>query len=169
MHAFSFITSRWTGKGSLASFFYFVFLSLLTHPGAVAQQVVQPIAKAFDAGAMNQPKNDVTLAGTVQQLIERATAGAPGGVQVVAKGPQGTFTAILGPKLTTAMRQSLVAGAPITASGVSETIGANSYVIVRKLNVSGSPFTIRNEHGFTVHAQERERASGVNAISGGAK
>jgi hypothetical protein len=48
-------------------------------------------------------------------------------------------------------------------------IDANSYLIVRKLTVSGSPFTIRNEHGFTVHAQERSRAVVVNAISGSAK
>jgi hypothetical protein len=102
-------------------------------------------------------------------VMEKATAGVPGGVQVVAEGPQGTFTAILGPKLSDAMRQSLVAGAQITASGISETIDANSYLIVRKLTVSGSPFTIRNEHGFTVHAQERSRAVVVNAISGSAK
>jgi hypothetical protein len=169
MHTFNFITSRWTGKGSLASFFCFVFLSLLAHPGAVAQQVVLPTAQAFDAGAMNQPQNDVTLSGTVQQVMEKATAGVPSGVQVVAEASQGTFTAILGPKLSDAMRQSLVAGAPITVSGISATIDAHSYLIVRKLAVSGSPFTIRNEHGFTVHAQERSRASVVNAIPEGAK
>jgi hypothetical protein len=169
MHSFSWITSRRAQKGALVSFFCFVFLPLLTHPGAVAQQVVLPTAKAFDGGAMNQPKNDVTLTGTVQQLMEKATAGVPGGVQAVAEGPQGTFTAILGPKLSDAMRQGLVAGAQITASGISETIDANSYLIVRKLTVSGSPFTIRNEHGFTVHAQERSRAVAVNAISGSAK
>jgi hypothetical protein len=169
MYSFRWITNRRAQKGSLVSLFCLVFLSLLTHPGAVAQQVVLPTAKAFDAGAMNQPKNDVTLAGTVQQVIEKATAGVPRGVQVVAEGPQGTFTAILGPKLSDAMRQSLVAGAPITASGLSETIDANSYLIVRKLTVSGSPFTIRNEHGFTVHAQERSRAAVGNTISGGTK
>jgi hypothetical protein len=169
MHKFSFITSRWAGKGSLAYFFCFVLLSLLTHRAAVAQQVVPPTAKAFEAGAMNQPKNDVTLTGTVQQVIEKATPGLPRGVQVVTEGSQGRFTAILGPRLSDAIRPSLVAGAPITASGISETIDANSYLIVRKLTVSRNPFTIRNEHGFTVHAQERSRASVVNAIFRGAK
>ena len=77
MHSFSWITSRRAQKGALVSFFCFVFLPLLTHPGAVAQQVVLPTAKAFDGGAMNQPKNDVTLTGTVQQLMEKATAGVP--------------------------------------------------------------------------------------------
>jgi hypothetical protein len=169
MHAFIWITSRRVGKGSLAFLFGLVFLSLFPHLGAVAQQAGVSAAKSFEAGTMSQPKNDVTLTGTVQQVIEKAAAGGPAGVQLIAEGPQGTFITVLGAGLSNTLRQSLVAGAPISASGASATINGNSYLIVRRLTVSGNSFIIRNEHGFAVHAHGLSRASVVKTISGGAK
>jgi hypothetical protein len=141
-----------------------VLLSLFAHRDVLAQHQA-----AFESTGLNKPATDVTRSGTVQQVVEQAPAGVPRGIQIGVEGPQGTFTAVLAPKLNTAMRQSLAAGAPVTASGVFETINANSYLIVRKLTVSGIPFTIRNEYGFTVHPQERPRASAVDGTSGGAR
>jgi hypothetical protein len=57
------------------------------------------------------------MAGTVQQLITTHPFGTPAGVQLAVDGPQGLFTASLGPNLSREVQQNLSEGAPIQISG----------------------------------------------------
>jgi hypothetical protein len=116
------------------------------------------------------PAHDVTMAGTVQQLITTHTPGAPTGTQLVAAGPQGSFTASLGSLLSEQVRQTLTPGMPIQVSGAMETINGKSYLLARTLTVAGNQVIIRNQHGFLVHPQLRSHGSVNNSVLfGGAK
>jgi hypothetical protein len=168
MHIFDWIACRWVERKG--PFFCLVLLYMLTHIALAEQPGVPPAPTAFDAGALGTPARDITMAGTLQQIISTRTRGTPAGIQLVADGPQGAFTAILGPALSDQMRQTLSPGAPVQISGVKETINGQSYVLVRKLTVAGNQVIIRNEHGFLVHPQQRSRASVNNSVlSPGAK
>jgi hypothetical protein len=153
-------------KGS-ASFFCLVLLSTLTHAVALAQQPgVQANSTPFESTTLGTPAHDVTMAGTVQEVITTHTLGAPVGIQLVAEGSQGAFTASLGSALSDQVRQSLSPGTPVQVSGVTETIHGKSYLLARKLTVAGDQVIIRNDHGFLVHSQQRVNNS---ALSRGAK
>ncbi len=170
MHLLNWIASRRVERKESASFFCLVLLYMFTHVALAEQPGVQPTPKPFDASAVSKPAQDVTMAGTLQQIISTRTPGTPAGIQLVAEGPQGAFTAILGPALSDQLRQALVAGAPVQVSGVREAINGQSYLLARKLTIAGSQIIIRNEHGFLVHSQQRSRASVNNSVlSPGAK
>jgi hypothetical protein len=168
MHIFDWIASRWVERKG--PFFCLVLLYTLTHIALAEQPGFQTAVTPFDAGAMSKPTQDVTVAGTLQQVISKHTAGIPAGIQLVVDGPQGAFTAILGPAVGDQLQQILSPGAPVQVSGVEDTINGQSYLLARKLTVAGSQVIIRNEHGFLVHSQQRSRASVKNSVlSPGAK
>ena len=168
MHFFDSIACRWVERKG--PFFCLVLLYIFT-PIALAQQPgVRSAPTAFDAGALGTPAGDITMAGTLQQIISTRTPGTPAGIQLAADGPQGAFIAILGPALSDPLRETLLPGAPVQVSGVKETINGQSYLLARKVSVAGNQIIIRNEHGFLVHSQQRSRASVNNSVlSPGAK
>jgi hypothetical protein len=164
MHFFDWIASKWVERKG--PFFCLVLLYMFTHI-ALAEQ---PLPTPFDAAALSKPAQDITLAGTLQQITSTHTPGAPAGIQLAAEGPQGAFVAILGPALSDPLRETLLPGAPVQVSGVKETINGQSYLLARRLTVAGNQVIIRNEHGFLVHSQQRSRASVNNSVlSPGAK
>jgi hypothetical protein len=160
------ITGRRVEKKESASFFCLILLSIFTHAAALAQQPgVQAASTTFESTTLGTPAHDVAMAGTVQQVITTRTVGAPAGVQLVAQGSQGAFTASLGSALSDQVRQALTPGTPVQVSGVMETINGKSYLLVRKLTVAGDQVIIRNDHGFLVHSQQHSNS----ALSRGAK
>ena len=168
MHFFDWIACRWVERKG--PFFCLVLLYIFTHIALAEQPGVQPAPTPFDAGALGTPSRDITMAGTLQQIISTRTQGTPAGIQLVADGPQGAFTAILGPALSDQLRETLLPGAPVQVSGVQEATDGQSYLLARKLTVAGNQIIIRNEHGFLVHSQQRSRASVNNSVlSPGAK
>ena len=142
--------------------FMFVFcLVLLSMPAFSVAQTKQPgVQPTFSSTELNTPARDVTMTGTVQELITSHASGTPGGIQLVVDGPQGSFTASLGPKLSSEVRQRLSQGSPVQVSVIQQTINGKANLLVRKLTVSGNQIIIRNENGFLVHASsQRSRAS----------
>jgi hypothetical protein len=170
MHLFHWIASRRMERKESASFFCLALLYMFAHVALAEQPAVQTAPTAFDASALGKPAQDVTMAGTLQQIISTRGPGVPAGIQLVADGPQGAFTAILGSVPSGQLRQALVPGAPVQVSGVKETVNGQSYLLGRKLTIAGNQIIIRNEHGFLVHPQQRSRASVNNSVlSPGAK
>ena len=170
MQILDWITGRRVEKKESASFFCLILLSMFTHAALAQQPGVQATSTTFESSTLGTPAHDVAMAGTVQQVITTHTLGAPAGVQLVAQGSQGAFTASLGSALSDQVRQELTAGTPVQVSGVMETINGKSYLLARKLTVAGDQVIIRNDHGFLVHSQQHARASVNNsALSRGAK
>jgi hypothetical protein len=139
--------------------FCLVLLSMLTFSVAQAEQ---PNAPSTSTG-LNTPAKDISMAGTVQQLITTHPSGAPAGVQLAVDGPQGSFTASLGPNLSREVQQSLSEGAPVQISGQMQTINGQQYLLARKLTIEGNQIIVRNDNGFLVHTSQRSRASVNNS------
>jgi hypothetical protein len=142
MQIIDWITCRRVERKESASIFCLVLLSIFTPAVALAQAPAP-----FESTTLGTPAHDVAMAGTVQQVVTTRTLGT----QLVAEGPQGSFTANLGSALSDQVRQSLSPGTPVQVSGVMETISGKSYLLARKLTVAGDEITIRNQHGFLVH------------------
>ena len=155
------INSKRVETRNFVFFFCLVLLSMLTLTAAQAQQPGAPSTSStrFGSSGLNTPAKDITMAGTVQQLITAHKADTPVGLQLVVDGPQGSFTASLGPNLSREVQQSLSEGAPVQISGQMQTINGQQYLLARKLTIEGKQVVVRNENGFLVHASQRARAS----------
>jgi hypothetical protein len=171
MQILDWITCRRVERKESASYFCLVLLYIFAHAVALAEQPgVQAASTPFESTTLSAVDHDIALTGTVQELITTHTQGAPVGIQLVAEGPQGVFTASLGSMLSDQVRQTLSPGTPVQISGVMATIDGKSYLLARRLTVAGHQVIIRNDHGFLVHSQQRSHASVNNsALSGGAK
>jgi hypothetical protein len=130
-------------------------LVLLSMPAFSVAQVRQPVAQS--ASGFDTPASDITMTGTVQQFITAHSSG----LQVVVDGPQGSFTASLGPNLSSEVRQSLSPGVPVQVSVIQQTINGKEHLLARKLTVAGKETVIRNEKGFLIRtpSSQHSRAS----------
>lgn len=139
-----------------------VFLSclvLLSIPAFSVAQTRQPRAQStVSSTEFNTPAHDITMTGTVRPLI----AAHGSGLQLVVDGPQGSFTASLGPKVSTEVRQSLSQGAPVQVVVIQQTINGKQYLLVRKLTVAGKETIVRNENGFLIHTSSQRSRAAVN-------
>jgi len=61
---------------------------------------------------------------------------------------------------------SVAAGQQVEVTGVMKTIKDKQVFLVRTVKAGGQVYTIRNEHGFPVSPQARERASRKTAGEG---
>ena len=141
------------------NFVFLCCLVLLSIPAFSVAQTRQPRAQpTVSSTGFNTPAHDITMTGTVQQLI---TAHASG-LQLVVDGPQGSFTASVGPKLSSEVRQSLAKGAQVQVVAIQQTINGKQYLLVRKLTVAGKETVVRNENGFLIHASSQRSRASVN-------
>src|ERR1700744_4215246 len=159
------IYSKRVETRKFVSLFCLVLLSMLTLTAAQAQQPGAPSTSStrFGSTGLNTPANDITMAGTVQQLITAHKADTPVGLQLVVDGMQGSFTVSLGPNLNREVQQSLSEGAPVQISGQMQTINGQQCLLARKLTINGKQIIVRNDNGFLVHTSQRSRASVNNS------
>jgi hypothetical protein len=107
------------------------------------------------SGSQTTPAADeVTMAGTIEQVVASNTPGRPRGLQLVLAGPQGMINASLGPYLSTDVKESLAAGQHLEVTGVTHTWNGQSYFLVRDFTLGGHHVTVRNEKGFLIHPQK---------------
>jgi hypothetical protein len=95
--------------------------------------------------------NQITVAGTIQQVPSEHTPGSPAGLHLLVTSPQGVLDASLGPNLTEDVRQALTTGQQVQVVGVIQTINGHSYLLAHQLILAGRQILIRNENGFLVH------------------
>jgi hypothetical protein len=158
------INSKRVETRKFVSLFCLVLLSMLTFSVAQGQQPGVPSTSSpFGSTGLNTPAKDITMAGTVQQLITAHKADTPVGLQLVVDGPQGSFTASLGPNLSREVQGSLLEGAPVQISGQMQTVNGQQYLLARKLTINGEQIVVRNENGFLIHTSQRGRASVNNS------
>jgi hypothetical protein len=148
-------------RRGFTSAFYLLLLCMLTHSLAlIAEQTrVQSPSTQFGPTALDKPAQDITVSGTVQQLIKTHVPGAPAGVQLLIASPQGAVTASLGSNLSRTVLQSISKGAAIQISGGMQTINGKEYLLARNLTIGSNQIIVRNEHGFLTHHPTRSRAS----------
>ena len=110
---------------------------------------------------------EVTLNGTVSSVLTRPSPGMIMGFHLLLATTSGPVDASLGNfGLRGRGALSVSAGQQIEVTGVMKTIRDKQVFLVRSVKVNGDVYTIRNEHGFPVSPQARERASGKSAQKG---
>ena len=91
---------------------------------------------------------ETTVSGTIQQVVTKNSAGSPVGVHILVGSSQGVVDVSAGPHLAEDVLKASSVGAQIQATGITQTINGQSYLMARQLVVAGRQITIRNEHGF---------------------
>ncbi len=133
----------------IAALFASLLLAILAVPLA---------APAADDSIVRHPigydkTHEITLTGTIQEIISKPAAGVPAGVHLLVAGPQGTVDAHLGPYLTPDTRQALQTGVVVQIVGAMETLHGNNYLLARQVIFSGRLVTVRSENGFLLQLQ----------------
>lgn len=113
----------------------------------------QSNASALPSTASQAVANEVTVAGTIQQVVSDPAAGRPSGIHLLVTSPQGVFDAAVGPFLASDVKDSLSSGQPVKVTGAMRTFNGQQFLLVREMNIAGRQVTIRNPHGFLVRAQ----------------
>ena len=156
MQILDWIASRRVGTKDVVFLYCLILLSI---PAFSVAQTRQPrVQSTVTSTGFNTPAHDITMAGTVRQLITAHTSG----LQLVVDGSQGSFTASMGPKLSSEVRQSLSRGAPVQVDVIHQTINGKQYLLVRTLTVAGKETIVRNENGFLVHTSSQRSRASVN-------
>lgn len=102
---------------------------------------------------------EVTFTGTVSSVFTKAIPGTVVGSHLLLATPSGLVDASLGRfGLLGKGAISVVAGQQIEATGVMKTIKGKTFFIVRSVKVGNELYVIRNEHGFPLSPEARERA-----------
>jgi len=136
-----------TIAGLLAGLSFAILAVPLVAQPASETRVGHGFGVAYDAA------HEITLTGTVQQVVTRHTPGSPVGMHLMVAGSQGLVDAHVGPFLSREMKEALHTGTPVQLVGAMESLRGKKYLMVRELNVGGSKVIVRSEHGFLVHSQ----------------
>ena len=103
---------------------------------------------------------EVTITGTVSNVLAKASPGMIVGSHLVLATAAGEVDASLGRwGLQGKGALSVAPGEQIEATGVMKTLRDKQVFVVRTVKAGGQVYTIRNEHGIPVSPQARMRAS----------
>ncbi len=104
--------------------------------------------------------DEVTLRGTVSSVLAKPSKGMIMGSHLVLQTPNGGVDASLGMfGLRGKGALSVTEGQQVEVTGIMKTLKGNQVFLARTVKAGGQMYTIRNEHGFPVSPQARERAS----------
>jgi hypothetical protein len=102
---------------------------------------------------------EVTLSGTVSSVLTKPAAGMIMGSHLLLATATGPVDASLGRyALRGKGALALTAGQQVAVTGIMKTIKARQVFLVRTVKTGGEIYPIRNEHGFAISPQARERA-----------
>ena len=133
--------------GLLSGLLFAILAVPLVAQPASETHVGQGFGPVYDAA------HQITLSGTVQEVVTRRMPGRPVGMHLMVAGPQGIVDAHVGPYLSRDMKEALHTGTPVQLVGVMASVRGRKYLMVRELNVGGTSVTLRSEHGFLLRSQ----------------
>jgi hypothetical protein len=124
-----------------------------------AERSVGPLS--YDAS------KEVTLNGTVLSVLAKPSPGMVMGSHLLLATPSGPVDTSLGRfGLMGKGALSVAPGQQVEVTGVMKTVKDKQVFLARTVKVGGEVYTIRNEHGFPVSPQVRERANRKTAGEG---
>jgi hypothetical protein len=150
-------------KRLFAGLYALVLISLISLQLPVqaqtAERSVGPLS--YDAS------KEVTLNGTVLSVLAKPSPGMVMGSHLLLTTPSGPVDASLGRfGLMGKGALSVAPGQQVEVTGVMKTVKDKQVFLARTVKVGGEVYTIRNEHGFPVSPQARERANRKTAGEG---
>jgi hypothetical protein len=140
-----------TLAGLLSVLFAGLLLAIFATPLGAQPASETRVGHGF--GPVYDSAHEITLNGTVQEVVTRRMPGRPVGMHLFVAGPQGLVDAHVGPFLSKEMKEALHTGTPVQLVGAMASLRGKKYLMVRELNVGGTNVTVRSEHGFLVHSQ----------------
>jgi len=111
----------------------------------------QPASETRPASGFGPAYNaahEITLNGTIQQVVTKRTIGSPVGMHLLVAGPEGVVDAHVGPFLSKATKEALHAGTPVQIVGANVSVHGKTYLLARELNVGGNIITVRTKRGI---------------------
>jgi hypothetical protein len=150
--------------GSVAALIAAVTLAILALPSAA-----QPAASV---GTHYDKTHELTLNGTISNVISQTAAGVPAGLHLVVSGPQGTVDAHLGPYVSRDTREALHSGLPVQVVGSMAMFQGKQYLLARQVIFSGRQVTVRSAEGFLLLGQPNSAhhaAAKKSELNGGAR
>lgn len=111
--------------------------------------------------------DEVTLKGTVSSVLRKPTRGMIMGSHLLVSTSSGTVDASLGMfGLRGKGAVQAKAGDQLEITGIMKTIKGQQVFLTRTVKADNQLYTVRNEHGFPVSPQARERANRKPATKG---
>jgi len=135
-------------KRSLA-FFSFAILMLSGWLAAPAGAQTAAAANAARPATYDASK-EVTITGTVSNVVTRPTAGMIGGGHLMVSTSKGTVDAHVGRRLSGKNAIAVKAGDSVKLVGVMTTENNSQVFLVRTAQDGGHTYTIRTEKGFLI-------------------
>jgi hypothetical protein len=97
--------------------------------------------------------HEITVNGTVQEVVTKHVAGSPVGMHLLVAGSDGLVDAHVGPYLGKDIQEALHMGLPVQIVGAMEESHGKHYLLARQLIFGGRTVTVRNENGFLARAR----------------
>ncbi len=133
-----------------------VAITLVSALLAVASIIFSPAQTAAPSsssglGPAYDAAHEVTITGTVDQVVTQHAVGSPAGMHLLVASSQGVVDAHLGPFLSEQTKSALEKGAPVRMLGAMLSLHGKDYLLVRQLTVGGRTVILRSPHGLLVH------------------
>jgi hypothetical protein len=136
---------RWIA-GLLTSLLFAIFtLPLGAQTAPDSRATLQP-------GLGYDKAHEITLIGTIQEVVSKRIAGIPIGLHLLVASSRGMVDTHLGPFLEKDTQEALHTGTPVQIIGAMETIAGKDYLLARQVIFGGRLVTVRSENGFLVRA-----------------
>jgi hypothetical protein len=150
-------------KRLFAGLYALALISLISLQLPVQAQTAERSVGPFGYDA----SKEVTLNGTVLSVLAKPSPGMVMGSHLLLTTPSGPVDASLGRfGLMGKGALSVAPGQQVEVTGVMKTVKDKQIFLARTVKVGGEVYTIRNEHGFPVSPQARERANRKTAGEG---
>ncbi|MGB8593467.1 MAG: hypothetical protein WA755_01250 [Candidatus Acidiferrales bacterium] len=143
--------------------------SLLAVP-AQAQSTTLPARKIVTP--RYDVSKEITLKGTVQQVVTKPSKGMLDGAHLLLATPKGTIDVAMGIYAIRYHHVSLIPGEPAEVTGLMTTVNNREVFLVRTVQTSGTTYTLRNARGVSVLPAvhpEKASMSPANRGQGGAR
>jgi hypothetical protein len=110
---------------------------------------------------------EVTLKGTIQNVVMRPVAGSIIGAHLMVATAQGAVDAHVGNLIFSGKDGvSFSPGQSVKLTGIMTIFNQKSVFLVRTIETGSSTITVRNDHGFLVSPGQRMRLAGVSSTGG---
>lgn len=134
---------------------------------ALDSRAQHPSALGYDKA------HEITLNGTIQEVVSRHVPGSPVGLHLLVAGHKGTVDAHLGPYLTKDTQEALRAGTLVQITGAMATLHGREYLLAREVTAAGGTVTVRSKNGFLIRSRSAARpateTSSKSELNGGAR
>jgi hypothetical protein len=92
--------------------------------------------------------HEVTVSGTIAEVVTKHTLGSPAGMHLLVAGAHGTVDAHVGFIRSKSERAALHTGLPIQIVGAVKVLNGKPYLLARELKYGGRTIAVRSKTGF---------------------